>query len=186
MRRLVVGITSAFAVAAVCTIGVLAIPPAAVAQESAPLASLADLVLRKGFKNTDLGQLCGLFHPRIKGGGCKVVSLAADEDDLKGADYPKGWTPTFEVYVEQGTGIVRVIIVTQSPKTGAKGIRTGYAFLANVDGKPEIAASGHTVNGLWQWSAVSLTADLRAIFAREVSVWLKQQKSIEALPDRKD
>jgi hypothetical protein len=192
------GIAIGIAIIAIAMLGisfidVVVAPSVAVAQENTPLKVLVDLIVRKGLKGLPLGEICDRF--RLRGPAapdeCRAFGgVINDDDDTKKYNYQKGWYPVIYVYFESGTAELRVILLTAgnrgNGKSGYVNANIGYAFLTGKNGKLQTAASGKNVTGEWQWSAIAISADLRTIFAREVSFWVNYQKDLEALPDRKD
>jgi hypothetical protein len=192
------GIAIGIAIMAVATLGTSFIdavvaPSDAVAKENAPLKALVDLIVRKGLKGLPLGEICDRF--RLRGPSapdeCRAFGgVVDDDDDMKKYNYQKGWYPIIYVYFESGSAELRVILLTAGNRDHRKSdyvsANIGYAFLTGVNGKLQMVASGKNVTGEWQWSAIAISADLRTIFAREVSFWVNYQKDLEALPDRKD
>jgi hypothetical protein len=191
------GIAIGIAIIAIAMLGisfidVVVAPSVAVAQENAPLKVLVDLIVRKGLKGLPLGEICDRF--RLRGPAapdeCRAFGGVINDDDMKKYNYQKGWYPVIYVYFESGTAELRVILLTAgnrgNGKSGYVNANIGYAFLTGKNGKLQMAASGKNVTGEWQWSAIAISADLRTIFAREVSFWVNYQKDLEALPDRKD
>jgi hypothetical protein len=154
------------------------------AEEKVPLGKLSEMVIRKGFKDISLGQLCFLFNLRAATGGtCGAYNVAADDDDLKKmGSYREGWAPGFFAFVDKITGAVRIVLVTQRKVDG-------YGFLTDVDGKLRMAAAGRKVPGNWQWHLIDINEEVRSIFSKERSVWIDGTYlygELEKLPDRKD
>jgi hypothetical protein len=152
-----------------------------VAQDNVQLMTVANLIVRKGLKDTSLGQTCDLFHLRhpVGGSDCKAFSVEADDNDLKGKVYPKGWYPGFFTYFEQAPSATRVILSSQDKDSG-------FLFLLAPSGDLDRTAVGRKINGKWEWSPVPIIPDLQDMYAREVLFWTAFQQDLEKLPDRKD
>jgi hypothetical protein len=190
------GIAIGIAIVAIATlgtsfVGAIVAPSVAVAKENAPLKVPIDLIVRKGLKGLPLGEICDRF--RLRGPAAPEECRAFGgviSDDAEKYNYQKGWYPVIYVYFEPGTSALRVILLTAGNrgdgKSGYVNANIGYAFLTGINGKLQMAASGKNVSGVWKWSPIAISADLRAIFAREVSFWVNYQNDLEALPDRKD
>jgi hypothetical protein len=147
-----------------------AISATARAETAPPLAQIAQLLRSKGYDNVFFGQLCEQFRlaGRLGDRNCRGYQLTAEEGDRKSS---------FDTYIESGTQAVRIILVNQDT-------RNGHAFLTSADGELQQAALGNKKDGLWRWSATSITPELRTMFSNEVALWVESLKDIEALPDR--
>jgi hypothetical protein len=160
--------------------------PDGLAQDKPPLARIADLVVRKGYKDLKLGAACYQFGlgGRAEDGECKGYQInndVSDEDVVK-YGWQKGWTSSFNTFVERRTGKTRIILADHDASLG-------YGFLVSPDGELLKAALMRNMNdkeGHWDFTAVAITSDLRAKFEFEKSAWIKAEKEIDELPDRKD
>jgi hypothetical protein len=161
---------------------------ACVAQEKPPLARIAEMVVRKGYRDVTLGKSCDRFRlaGSIGDGKCKGYQVNDDNvDDKDGTrqekyGWLKGWTPSFNTFVERGTSKVRILLANHDGKQG-------YVFLTNGDGELQNAVFITWINDDWSYSPVApITPDLRAQFEFEKSAWIKAEQEIADLPDRKD
>ncbi len=157
------------------------IAPKAYAEEGAPLTAMAELIKRKGYKDT-LTLLCG-FDLR-KSTKCIIFGLSTGGEERKiNPNYPKGWIAAFQTFVEPGTGLTRIILASVTEKGAA-----GYAFLTDVNGRLEKAAyAPETRTAARQWSIVPITPEIRDIFSRELRLWASEdmQRVVEKEPDKK-
>ena len=156
--------------------------PSGLAQEKPPLGRIADLAVHKGFKDVEFAGICDPFglSGRAEDGRCAGYQFNTTVDDEEAAEFvgwQKGWVPSFNTYVERGTGRVRIILVDHDSKTA-------YAYLTDFDGKLLNMALGSKTNR-WSWSTTG-TPDLRARFELEKSAWIKAEKDLAEMPDRKD
>jgi hypothetical protein len=149
-----------------------AISTTALAQDTPPLAQIAQLLRRKGYDNVFFGQLCEQFRlaGRLGDRNCRGYQMTTEEGDRKSS---------FDTYIESGTQAVRIILVNQDA-------RNGHAFLTSADGELQQVALGNKKDGLWYWSAASITPELRTKFSNEVALWIESLQDITTLPDRKD
>jgi hypothetical protein len=156
---------------------------ACVAQEKPPLARIADLVVRKGYKDLSLGVLCNRFGiaGRVEDGECKGYQVNDDDvsdEDVAKYGWQKGWIPSFNTFVERRTGKTRIILADHDASLG-------YIFLVSPEGELLKAALMHKKDD-WQHTVVAITSDLRSKFEFEKSAWIKAEQKIAELPDRKD
>jgi hypothetical protein len=157
------------------------IGPAAYGEENSNFVQVTQLVVKKGYKDVYLGQLCGLFH---LAGRCKGYQLNNDNDDEVAKVYgvPSGWKSSINVYFEPGNKVTWIILADHDD-------RRGFAFLTSSDGALKSAAVGATdKQNNWQWSESSNTDDLKKSFSSELAYWSAQQQldEVRKFPDRKD
>ncbi len=176
--------------AAFATLTLLGSPPisldvvstAAFAEDGAPLAATAELVKRKGFKTIVNHGLWALFDLQPN---AAALNVQAEEDDLVSTQttYPKGFLPTFIIFVEPRTGSPPIILATAA--TAKPG--TAYAFLTDLNGRLYKVASGRTKGDGWIYSSGRINQETQAIFEREVRVWSSEsmRKGLSQAPDQK-
>ncbi len=135
------------------------------------LANLVDLVVRKGYKDISMGQLCDRFSMRSENPKCAAIQMSWEEGGLR---------PLFNTY-KTPNGTVRVIIVNHDATRA-------QAYLTNLNGKLEAAATGVKVPPphIWNFTKVTLTSAIRAAFEKEVAYWKSIEKEVADVPDRKD
>jgi hypothetical protein len=154
-------------------------PRSAFAEDSASLAQLAQLTIKKGFKNISLGQVCDRLHI---GGACKAFQLNATIDAPESQKFglPAGWQTSLNVLQQaQGTDIV----ITDHDE------HIGYGYLIGADEGLQAITVGLSASGdgkNWRWKPGPINAEIAQKFALEKAYWLAQIKDIQLLPDRKD
>jgi hypothetical protein len=151
----------------------------AFAEDSPTLVQLAQLTVRKGFKNISLGDVCDRLHI---GANCKAYQLNAAIEPAESQKFglPAGWQTSLNVLVQQGGSN---IVITDHDD------QVGYAYLIGADEGLHavivgLSASGNGRN--WRWRPGWINDDTTKKFTQEKAYWLAQIKAIEALPDRKD
>jgi hypothetical protein len=161
---------------------------ACVAQEKPPLARIADLVVRKGYKDLSLGVMCSRFSLAGRTGDGECKGYQVNDDDLEDADgtreakygWRKGWLPSFNTFVERGTGKIRIILADHDASLG-------YTFLVSPEGELlKATLMRKKDDGVFEHTLVAITPDLRAKGELEKSAWIKAEQEIAELPDRKD
>jgi len=148
--------------------------------ETTPLAQLAQLTIKKGFKEISLGDVCDRLHIGI---ACKAYQLNARIDAAESEKFglPAGWQTSVNV-LPQLRGGANVVITEHDD-------HIGYGYLIGQDESLRAVTVGLSSSGNgknWRWKLVSVTDDIAQKFAREKAYWLAQIKDIQALPDRKD
>jgi hypothetical protein len=158
----------------------------AVAQEK-PLC-IAELVVHKGFRDTRLGAACEAFNlnGRIEDGKCEAYQLnddpGVDDDDAAKYGWLKGWVPSFNFFIERGTGKTRIVLADHDAVKN--GHSQGYLLLVSPDRELQKAAVMDEEQAeSWHWRAVP-TNSMRAAFELEKSAWMKAEKRIAELPDK--
>src|ERR1700691_4564446 len=83
-------------------------PRSAFAEDNAALSQLAQLTVKKGFKNIGLGQVCDRLHI---GGACKAYQINATVDSAESQKFglQAGWQTSLNVLPQQGGAAVMVI-----------------------------------------------------------------------------
>jgi hypothetical protein len=157
-------------------------PPVAYAQENAALSQIAQLTMRKGFKDIGLGDVCNRLHIAV--GNCRAYQLnaAVDAAESKKFGLQAGWLSSLNVLNPQG-GTAEWIVIVEHDE------HIGYAFLIGADEDLQAATVGlsTTAGGkAWRWKPMAITDEIRQKFLLERTYWLAQRKDIENLPDRKD
>jgi hypothetical protein len=158
-----------------------------VAQEKPALARIAEMVVRKGYKDVKLGVFCKPFGlaGRAQDGECKGYQINdedVNDEPEKRHGWQKGWIPSFNTFVERRTGKTRIILADHDASLG-------YGFLVSPEGDLLNAMLFHKVSegeDNWAPTAVGITSDLRAKFEVEKSIWITWEQEIADLPDRKD
>jgi hypothetical protein len=148
--------------------------------ETTPLAQLAQLTIKKGFKEISLGDVCDRLHIGI---ACKGYQLNATIDAAESQKFglPAGWQTSVNV-LPQLRGGVNVVITDHDD-------HIGYGYLIGQDEGLRAVTVGLSTSGNgknWRWKPVSVTDDIAQKFALEKAYWLAQIKDVQALPDRKD
>jgi hypothetical protein len=151
----------------------------ALAEDAPPLVQLAQLTVRKGFKNISLGDVCDRLHI---GGNCKAYQLDAAIEPAESQKFglPTGWQTSLNVLVQQGG---TNIVITDHDD------HVGYAYLIGADDGLRAVIVGLSTSGdskNWRWRPGSINDDTTQKFSAEKAYWLAQIKAIQALPDRKD
>jgi hypothetical protein len=159
----------------VSVIGLAAFRPGA-AEEAVPMKTIADLVLHKGWKANLRPELCVVLQLRGNP-SCANVGIETDEDEAKEWGWAKDFSTSFEVFVEQRTGEIKVgLFWTPKP--------VSYGFMTDANGNLQTVVSGRYSpnNKSSQWSVVDSTSELETIFAKTKSIWLSQKmlKALEA------
>jgi hypothetical protein len=163
-------------------------PQGAVAEDSAPaaqpsaqsLAQLAQLAVKKGFKNIGLGEICDRLHI---GRACNAYQLNAVIDAAESQKFglPAGWATSLNVLPERGN--TADIVITDHDN------HIGYSYLSGADENLHaviIGMSGSADGKNWHWKPGAVTSEIAQKFALEKAYWLAQIKAVENLPDRKD
>jgi hypothetical protein len=153
--------------------------PRALADDNPTLVQLAQLTVRKGFKNISLGDVCDRLHIGVN---CKAYQLNAAIDPAESRKFglPAGWHTSLNVLVQRGGSN---IVITDNDD------HVGYAFLIGADESLRAVSVGLSTSGdgrNWRWRPGTLDDDTARKFASEKAYWLAQVKAIQALPDRKD
>lgn len=160
------------------------LPQSAFAEDSAPaaqsLAQLAQLAVKKGYKNIGLGEVCDRLHV---GGACKgyQLSAAVDANESQKFGLTAGWLTSLNVLPER-SGTADIVITAHDD-------HIGYAYLIGADDNLRAVAigmSGSADGKNWHWKPGAITGELAEKFALEKTYWLAQAKDIQNLPDRKD
>lgn len=145
---------------------------------------LAQLVTVKGHKDVSAGDICKTFGlaGRAEDGQCISYQLPLaldDDDDVRRWKYSKGWTISFNSFVERGTNVQIVILVAHNAKRG-------HVFLVSARGELQKTAN-MTRNryGGWEYASVAVTPATKAIAAKDVTNWIEIENDIAALPDRR-
>src|SRR3984885_2500302 len=178
IRRLLCGI--AFTGAFLFDIESPAISPrSAFAEDSASLSQLAQLTIKKGFKNIGLGEVCDRLHV---GGTCKAYQLNATVEPAESQKFglPVGWQTSLNVLPQPGG---TDIVITDHDD------HIGYGYLIGADEGLRAVIVGLSASGdgkSWRWKPGSVTGEIAQKFALEKAYWLAQIKDIQGLPDRKD
>jgi len=151
----------------------------AFAQDNASLSQLAQLTIKKGFKDIGLGDICDRL--RI-GRACKAYQLNAKIDPAESQKFglPAGWQTSLNVLPQQG-GVD--IVITEHDD------HIAYGYLIGSDENLRAVTVGLSLSAdgkNWRWKPGPSTADIAQKFALEKAYWLAQIKDIQALPDRKD
>ena len=154
----------------------------AFAQENSALGQVAQLTVRKGFKDIGLGDVCGRLN--IAAGKCYGYQLNAkiDAADSKKSGLKIGWLTSLNVLLEPGGAVTRIIILDHDQ-------HIAYAYLTDPSESPQAVAVGLSSSGNgkdWRWKPIPVTDGVRQNFLLEKDYWLSQRKDIEALPDRQD
>jgi hypothetical protein len=151
----------------------------AFAQDNASLSQLAQLTIKKGFKDIGLGDICDRLHI---GRGCKAYQLNAKIDAAESQKFglPAGWQTSLDVVPQQsGTDIV----ITDHDDH----IAYGYLIGADENLRAVTLGLSATADGKnWHWKPGPATSEIAQRFALEKAYWLAQIKDIQGLPDRKD
>jgi hypothetical protein len=154
-------------------------PRSAFAEDTAALSQLAQLTVKKGFKNIGLGQVCDRL--RI-GGACKAYQINATVDPAESQKFglQTGWQTSLNVLPQPSDAAV--VVITEHDE------HIGYAYLVGTDGGllAVIIGLSPAADGKWRWKPGPATDDITRKFALEKAYWLAQIKAIEALPDRKN
>jgi hypothetical protein len=158
-------------------------PPSAfaqsTAQDNASLSQLAQLTVKKGFKNIGLGEVCDRLHIA---GACKAYQLNATVDAAESQKFglPAGWQTSLNILPQQGG---TDIVITDHDD------HIGYGYLIGADEGLRAVTVGLSGSGdgkNWRWKPGSVTNEIAQKFALEKAYWLAQIKDIQGLPDRKD
>jgi hypothetical protein len=152
----------------------------AFAEDSSPLAQLAQLTMQKGFKNISLGDVCDRLHIGIN---CKAYQLDASIDAAENQKFglPLGWHTSWNVLPQRGGG-ANVVITDHDD-------HIGYGYLIGADGDLKAVTVGLSTSGdgkNWRWKPIAANDEIAQKFESEKGYWLAQIKTIQALPDRKD
>jgi hypothetical protein len=153
-------------------------PRSAFAEDNTALSQLAQLTVKKGFKNIGLGQVCDRL--RI-GGACKAYQINATVDSAESQKFglQAGWQTSLNVLPQQGGTVVMVITSHDE--------HIGYGYLVGTDGNLLAVIVGLSAGGkAWRWKPGPVTDDIARTFALEKAYWLAQIKDIQGLPDRND
>jgi hypothetical protein len=154
-------------------------PRSAFAEDNASLSQLAQLAVKKGFKNIGLGEVCQRLHV---GGTCKAYQLNATLDAAESQKFglPAGWQTSLNVLPQPGG---TDIVITDHDD------HIGYGYLIGADEGPHAVIVGLSASGdgkSWRWKPGPITSEIAQKFALEKAYWLAQIKDIQGLPDRKD
>jgi hypothetical protein len=154
-------------------------PRSAFAEDNAAVSQIAQLTVKKGFKNISLGGVCDRLHI---GGACKAYQIDATVDAAESKKFglQAGWQTSFNVLPQQGGSAV---IITDHDE------HIGYAYLVGADGgllSVIVGLSTSADGKAWRWKPGPATDDIARAFALEKAYWLAQAKNIQGLPDRKD
>lgn len=174
------------------------IAPKAHAEESTPLATVAELLRRKGFKHTMEPLLCDVFNLKPR---CTTYDLATGKDErelLVQANYPTDLTAEAKILADSGENEASILLRT-APTDRRPG-KIEYLFLTDIHGRLHGAAVGlyFTVDPklrpdlrgrlFVEWKATQITPKLEDMFAREIRLWSSEAtlKALRNAPDRKD
>jgi hypothetical protein len=150
------------------------------AETKQPFARLVELAMRKGFKNVSFEALCHHFQlaSRAEDSACQGYQLSSKIDDADAGKYgiAKDTGMMFNVFVEKGTGIKRIMI-------GEYDTQAVYAFLINQRGQLLKAMMGPKAAGDYRWHLTDVTSDVKNRFSKEISYWVGSLSEIEQLPD---
>jgi hypothetical protein len=142
------------------------------AEDAELIQALAQLTLRKGYKDVALkAQICenlGLVLSRAR--GCLVYEVPyADKD---------GWNHVFNVFGEPGTAAIRVIIFKMNAQSAS-------FYRSTMDAKLEGALIETMLGGNFSWSTIPANSpDAQNGFAAELAYWRAQKGTLEGEPDR--
>jgi hypothetical protein len=155
------------------------IAPNALAEDGPALMQLAQLTVRKGFKNISLGDVCDRLHIGVY---CKAYQLNAAIEPAESQKFglPAGWQTSLNVLVQQGG--INIVITDHDD-------HVGYAYLIGADDGLHAVTVGLSTSGdgrNWRWRPGLINDDTTQKFAAEKAYWLAQIKAVQALPDRKD
>ena len=143
------------------------------AQDAALIQDLAQLAVRKGYKDVALKpEICenlGLVLSR--GRGCLVYEVPyADK---------AGWNHVFNLFGEPGTAAIRVIIFKMNAQSAS-------FYRSTMDAKLEGALTETMLGGSSSWSTIPAnSSDAQNGFAAELAYWRAQKATLEGEPDRK-
>jgi hypothetical protein len=148
-------------------------------QDTAPLSQLAQLTIKKGFKNIGLGDVCNRLHI---GGACKAYQLNATVDPAESQKFglPTGWQTSLNVLPQPGG---TNIVITDHDD------HIGYGYLIGADESLLAVTVGLSSSGdgkNWRWKPGSVSSEIAQKFALEKAYWLAQINDIQGLPDRKN
>jgi hypothetical protein len=148
-------------------------------QDTASLSQLAQLTVKKGFKNIGLGEVCDRLHIA---GACKAYQLNATVDAAESQKFglPAGWQTSLNVLPQPGG---TDIVITDHDE------HIGYGYLIGADEGLRAVVVGLSGSGdgkNWRWKPGPVTSEIAQKFALERAYWLAQIKDIQGLPDRKD
>jgi hypothetical protein len=157
-----------------------------IAQENETLGMLVQLAPRKGYKNTNLGDLCTALKlaGRAEDGNCRGFQLPWSWDFPAQATkygFSQKTVPSFNTFVERGAGVLRIILVVHDEKNG-------YAFLVDANGKLQKAmtVTGRKQSNGWHWSATAFTPNDATTLSNLTKLFVDFTKDVEDWPDRKD
>jgi hypothetical protein len=142
------------------------------AQDAELIQALAQLTLRKGYKDVALNpEICenlGLPLPRTR--GCRVYEVPYEKD---------GWDHVFNLSGEPGTAAVRVIIFKMNEQSAS-------FYRSTMDAKLEDALIEIMPGGNFSWSTIPAnSSEAQNGFAAELAYWRAQKATLEGEPDRK-
>ncbi len=164
--------------------GTLVSPPPARAQDDPLIAKLVDLTKRKGEMATIGVRACTKIGLPDDGKDCSVYQLLYAYDGRDCAGDKCSWnenTHGFNVLSEQGTPIVRVLLINWNITA-----RHQEVFLAGIDGKLQAALLVERIGGKWLAHKPVISPEARAGFVKEIAFWRAKQTDVEKRPDRKD